>query len=395
NDQAAPFQRRLGQACALLVTVVGLLTLLEYLFRSSLGLDLLLVRSASAFPGNAYPGRPSPQTAIVLCLFGSALLLSRQANPRYSGAQLLAIVAALIALTALTGYLYQVLFFYGISTTTGMAVHTALACLALALGILCASADHGLMTVLTSDSAGGIMARRLLPAVILFPLVLGWLRLLGERNRLYGPAFGVSLMVLVTVLLLVGLVLWNADRLHTLDARRQEALDALRQANEELEARVRARTADLNAQREWLRVTLTSIGDAVIATDTNGQITFMNPVAEALTGWKQSEALGKALQEVFVIASEETRQAVENPVTKVLREGTVVGLANHTVLLDREGAEIPIADSGAPIRDAEGRLQGVVLVFHDVTESRRHEQEQRAVMSGANCLLWYADVWDS
>lgn len=124
-------------------------------------------------------------------------------------------------------------------------------------------------------------------------------------------------------------------------------------------------------QREQLHVTLSSIGDAVIVTDRNGLVTFMNPVAVALTGWEPHEAAGQPLERVFRIVNEETRQPVENPASKVLREGVVVGLANHTVLIARDGREIPIDDSGAPIQGQGEEIAGVVLVFRDVTESRR------------------------
>ena len=107
------------------------------------------------------------------------------------------------------------------------------------------------------------------------------------------------------------------------------------------------------AQEEF-RTTLYSIGDAVITTDTEGRVTRMNPVAERLTGWTEAEARGKPLEEVFRIVNEETRAEVENPVQRVLREGMVVGLANHTLLIARDGTERPIADSGAPIRDENG-----------------------------------------
>jgi PAS domain S-box-containing protein len=136
------------------------------------------------------------------------------------------------------------------------------------------------------------------------------------------------------------------------------------------------RKADAVAQeqRERLAVTLFSIGDAVIATDTQGQVTFMNPVAAAVTGWPEAEALGKDITEVFQIINEYSRQVVENPITKVLREGTVVGLANHTLLIARDGVERPIDDSGAPIRGPRGALLGVVLVCRDITERRRAEE---------------------
>jgi len=125
-----------------------------------------------------------------------------------------------------------------------------------------------------------------------------------------------------------------------------------------------------------LRATLYSIGDAVIATDAKGRVARMNPVAEQLTGWREAEARGKPLAEVFRIVNEETRAPVQDPVTRVLREGTVIGLANHTLLLARDGREISIADAGAPIHDARGKIVGVVLVFRDQTAERA---AQRAV----------------
>jgi len=134
-------------------------------------------------------------------------------------------------------------------------------------------------------------------------------------------------------------------------------------------------TAEERGQR--LATILTSIGDAVIVTDTQGLVVFMNPVARELTGWSQEEAAGKSLETVFAIVNEETRRTVESPVTKVLREGVVVGLANHTLLIARNGSERPIDDSGAPVRDEAGTLTGVVLVFRDITERKQAEAALR------------------
>jgi PAS domain S-box-containing protein len=146
------------------------------------------------------------------------------------------------------------------------------------------------------------------------------------------------------------------------------------------------------------RATLYSIGDAVIATDAESRIIGMNPVAERLTGWLEGEAQGKPLGEVFRIVNEETRAAVESPVTRVLREGQVVGLANHTLLIAKGGTERPIADSGAPIRDEKGETTGVVLVFRDQTEERRagdalrrSETILRAVIEGTTNLVCVKD----
>src|SRR5262249_47940693 len=129
--------------------------------------------------------------------------------------------------------------------------------------------------------------------------------------------------------------------------------------------------------RRWLSAVLTSIRDAVIATDAGGRVTFTNPVARNLTGWDQEEATGKSLEHVFQIVCEETREPVEHPVARVLRDGTVVGLANHALLIARDGTERPIADSAAPIRDEVGNIGGVVLAFRDVTDQRRWEEALR------------------
>ena len=126
-----------------------------------------------------------------------------------------------------------------------------------------------------------------------------------------------------------------------------------------------------------LRATLYSIGDGVLAADENARVTRVNPVAERLTGWREAEAAGHPITEVFNIVNEETRATAVNPVARVLAEGVVVGLANHTALISRDGTERPIADSGAPILSGDGRPAGAVLVFRDITEDRRAEEALR------------------
>jgi PAS domain S-box-containing protein len=153
-------------------------------------------------------------------------------------------------------------------------------------------------------------------------------------------------------------------------------------SSRDITTRRRAEEA-LAKQSEQLRVTLASIGDAVIATDTQGRVVFLNGVAESLTGWRQSEAAGQPLDVVFHIVNEDSREPVDNPATRALAEGVIVGLANHTILIAKDGTERPIDDSAAPIMDALGNVTGAVLVFRDVTTHRRAERDlkERADLS--------------
>jgi PAS domain S-box-containing protein len=144
---------------------------------------------------------------------------------------------------------------------------------------------------------------------------------------------------------------------------------------------LRAAQRRADQQRESLRVTLTSMGDAVITTDAEGLVVSLNPVAVALTGWTEDTARGRPLEEVFRIVNEYTRKSVDDPVKRVLAQGKVAGLANHTTLLAKDGKERPIDDSAAPIKDAQGNILGVVLIFRDVTERRQAERASRALAS--------------
>jgi PAS domain S-box-containing protein len=156
--------------------------------------------------------------------------------------------------------------------------------------------------------------------------------------------------------------------------------------------------SETEQSRKWLEITLSSIGDAVIATDTSQQITFMNPVARTLTGW-DDDPIGRHINEVFRIVNEHTREPASNPVTRVLHEGGIIGLANHTLLIAKDGTERPIADSGAPILDSSGNTIGAVLVFRDVTAERAtqnqiqaSEARYRDLFENANDIIYTLDL---
>jgi PAS domain S-box-containing protein len=153
-----------------------------------------------------------------------------------------------------------------------------------------------------------------------------------------------------------------------------DELGVLADAFNDMLGRIQSRDLEAQDARTSLETTLSSIGDAVISTDSGGRILFANPVAHSLLGWAKAELLGRHIDEVFRIQNEYTRQKVTSPVERVLREGMIVGLANHTILTTRDGSEVPIDDSAAPIKHG-GRTLGVVLVFRDVSDRRRAQQD--------------------
>jgi PAS domain S-box-containing protein len=173
------------------------------------------------------------------------------------------------------------------------------------------------------------------------------------------PAARAQLIVFLVATTLISLL---ADRLHRATRRAQEG-----------EARERA-------GRERMRVTLTSVGDAVIVTDDRGHVTLMNAAAESLTGWGEADAIGRPLDDVFTILNAQSRRPADNPVARVLREGRITGLANNTVLVSTDGGDVPIEDSAAPIKDATGALLGAVLVFRDVSQRRQVERERAMLL---------------
>jgi len=232
RDSAAT--RRIAQVCGAVVLLIGVTTLAEYVFRLDLGLDALLFRAPHPALGSPYPERMSQMTALSFACAGSVLLLLDARRAR-AATQILTLVVALVSLTALVGYAYGVRALYAVDPFSSVALHTGLGLLALALGILCARPDSGMVAVFIGDTAGGAMARRLLPPALGLPLALGWLRLEGERAGLYPTAFGTGTYAVANVMIFVAAILWYAATLTRSDAERRRAELELKRSNEELE----------------------------------------------------------------------------------------------------------------------------------------------------------------
>jgi PAS domain S-box-containing protein len=352
-------RRLAGIAAAALVLAVGALTLSEHLFGWHLGIDQLLAKEPPGAAATTSPNRLGPPGAISLTLLGAGLLATawRQRVALYLG-----LATCLIVSVPAVGFLYGISPFYS-QARTGIAWPTVIALFSVGLGLTLAHSSRVPVAVIWRDDLGGLFLRRVLLPAVLVPIAVGYVRVQGERLGLYSLHTGTGLLVIVIVLFLCILLWRSAEQLSSTAAQRQGATD------------------QLAAEKERLAVTLRSIGDAVIATDASNRVMVFNQIAEKLTGWKAEEAAGRPLHEVFNIVNEETRKPAESPVARVVRDGIIVGLANHTVLVARDGTERPIADSGAPIRGSDGRMWGVVLVFRDQTEERHAQRAQARLAS--------------
>ncbi|MCW5983215.1 MAG: DUF4118 domain-containing protein [Bryobacteraceae bacterium] len=217
-------------------------------------------------------------------------------------------------------------------------------------------------------------------------LIVTGLSAIASQFFFHQPVFSLaisSLSDVVALLLFIAISVFICLLNHRSMRSARQAEANLRLANERLDQlcqesaeREQAERREADARR-WALDVLSSVGDALICTDLDSRVTFLNPVAEKMTGWPLEEATGKPVSEVFVILNEGTRKPAINPVRRILQEGIVIGLANHTILRSRSGEEIPIDDSGAPIRNRERQIMGAVLVFRDMSERKSMEDALR------------------
>ncbi len=226
-------RQRLSQACALVSTLIGAVTLSEYLWSLNIGIDGLLFGKALIATNRSFPGRMAHVTALEFAIFGIALLLLNSNSRRGKWfSQSLALLGTAISLIVLVGYAYGAEAPYQVSAFSSVALHTALLFTLLGFAILCARPDQGIMRTLTSTNLGGLMARKILPLALTLPFLLGWIRLQGQYGGLYGTEFGLSIFTISNVLIFATLIWIGSSSLNKVDAERQRTTEAIQESEE-------------------------------------------------------------------------------------------------------------------------------------------------------------------
>jgi len=360
-----PFAWLIGIELVLLAT----LSLSQDLYGFDLGIDRVLIGGVTLPPetvGGIDPTRMGPGIAASLILFGIALICAKGDWFGSALSQVLAIAMLAQVLTILTGHAYGVATFYYPFPFTPMSAYGLVSSLLLAMGFLAASPEYGVAAAITEKSPAGEMLRRLLPGILILPLVIGWFARQAEIATYYDSAATLAMFAVSSIVVLAAFTWTTIDAVRRSDRARNEAL------------------IELRGQREWLSTTLASISEAVIATDPAGSVLLLNKVAEQLTGWPVAAARGRPIWEVFRVIDETTRKPIDDPALRALREGETTRLESGTLLVTREKREIPIEESGAPILGFDGSLAGAVLIFRDVTERRRAAQRQTMLVGELN-----------
>ena len=359
-----PLARLIGFA----LVVLGLAILSQDLLGFDLGLDQALVRSDSVAAGAAQAEEMhlAPGVTGLLIMFGLALLYAKQGGISSAFSQIIALIILSQVLIVLAGYAYGVATYYYPFPFTDMSLYGALCGFLLGIGLLAASPEYGIAAAIVEQSPAGEMLRRLLPGIIVLPLVIGWFAHQAEAATFYDSAATLAIFAVASILVLA-LFAWTT-------------IGAVRRADRDRNAAL----MELRGQREWLSTTLASIGDGVIATDPNGSVLLLNTVAEEMTGWSGQKARGRPIWEVFRVINESTRKPVDDPALKALRERAVTRLESGALLVTRDKQELPVEHCGAPILGFDGSLAGAVLIFRDVTERRRTAQRQSMLVGELN-----------
>ncbi len=302
----------------------------------------------------------SPVACIVLVLLSVITPMSRDWRVfGVSANGLAAGTIAAVAFFALLGATLRALRFDIGAPLLGISAPGGVAALLAALALAAARPGPWLVETLSSRRTGAVVTRWLLPAAFFVPMAVGWTRLFAEREGLFSEAFGMALFTLLMIASFSALVLWVARTLDRIAAQRAQAEE---QADE---------------QREWLQVTLASIGDGVIATDAAGRVRFLNAAAQRLTGWRAAEAAGRPVDELLALFDERDAKPVESPLRAALAKRTAAAAGGEPALRARDGSVHPVDINAAPIVDAAEVLAGAVIVLREAAVQRQAERAMR------------------
>ncbi|MBE8970985.1 PAS domain S-box protein, partial [Nostocales cyanobacterium LEGE 12452] len=352
----------ISQVCAIAVTTIAALTLCQYLFGWNLGIDELVFRDSQTSIATSHPGRMGANTALNFILVSVALQI--QIHPKthrsYWYAQIIALIAVLISFQALMGYAYKVKVLYGLAPyTTSMALHTAVLFLLLSLGILWVRAEHGLMRVVTSDSYGGLLARRLLVAAIAVPFILGWVIVEGQRAGQYDPAFAVSVFAIVVIVIFTILIWQSARVIERLSYQRDLAQEALRTHEAKLESFV-----DSNV-----------IG--ILFSDVYGGIQQANDEFLRMIGYAREDLLAGKLS-WRNITPPEYLYLDERGIAEAQGNTNATCTPYEKEFIRKDGSRIPVLVGYVLL--GENREESVAFIL-DLSERKQAEAEQQKLVS--------------
>jgi len=401
NSQLSINSRRFWvQAFAIIVLLIGCLTLVQYVFNWNFGIDQLIFKESTKAAGISHPGRMGINTAFNFILLGVALLFLVGNYVNYQAAQIFGLGAFFGAFLGLLGYAYSVTSIYGISSYTQMTLPTVIAFLLLSTGIIFARPEQGIMRVCTSQKAGGLVARSLVPAIIGIPPVLSWFILAGYRAKDYNAELALSFQTVLNIVIF-GVIVWrNCRTLNQLDLKRQRAEESLCELNRELEEKINQRTkelqdaeqnyrqisdasksteAELRQENNILQLILNSIGDGVIVADEQANLLLINPAAQKILGVGFIDANYEQWPEkygLFLPDGVTTYPAKDLPLARAIR-GESVDDAEIFIRSQHNTEGVWTRVNARPMKDENGIVKGGVTVFYDITATQVAEERMK------------------
>ncbi len=386
--------RHIARFLAMLVTLIGAATRIEYLFGVNLRIDQLLFTEPAGAVATSFPGRMSPTSSASFMAIGVALLVLEWKTKRgRRPSQGLSLWPALVALVAITSYTYRATALNRLWLYTHVPMPMAMAMFLLSGAVFFARPRTGIAGDLTGEGSGSAMARRLLPAVFFIPLLLGWICLHGQRSGLYGNALGLAIYSASSVVVFGVLVWLNTRKMNIEYAQRSAAETEIRTLNAELEGRVAERTQALEQQTAVLAqqaALLDLAHDAIVVRDMQNRIVFWNRGAEMMYGWPANLALGTIASELL---EPESSQPIEEINAQLLHQGHCEGDVMHH---KRDGTSLLVSAHWTLQRNEDGAPARIFGIYSDITERKQAESELRSLTERLSLATAVAKVgvWD-